>query len=156
MYHFTECGLDNVWLENGYEEKDTAYGKAYAVKSVEDLLREIAMQLVRKPGRLSGREFKYLRVHMHLSQAAMAKLQGVTEQNISLWERRGKVPITNDTMQRLLFLKHASEDQTLRSAFEQIMAVERLVHQKIVATSGRKGWKFKVEQIAEVSGEAAV
>ena len=102
LYHFTECGLDNVWLVNGYNEIDTAYGKA--------------------------------------------KVQGVSEQNVSLWERHGKIPKANDTLLRLYFLAHASGDESVRSAFDRIMTVERLVHQKIVATSGRKGWKFTVEE----------
>lgn len=146
MYHYTECGLDNVWLVNGYNEIDTAYGKAYSVTAADELLREIAIQVARKPGRLTGKEFRYLRVHMRLSQAAMAKVQGVSEQNVSLWERHGKIPKANDTLLRLYFLAHASGDESVRSAFDRIMTVERLVHQKIVATSGRKGWKFTVEE----------
>ncbi len=154
MYHYTECGLDNVWLVNGYNEIDTAYGKAYSVTAADELLREIAIQVARKPGRLTGKEFRYLRVHMRLSQAAMAKVQGVSEQNVSLWERHGKIPKANDTLLRLYFLAHASGDESVRSAFDRIMTVERLVNQKIVATSSRKGWRFKVEE-AEKGNDAA-
>lgn len=146
LYHFTECGLDNVWLKNGFTIKETPFGPAVSFAALEQLLDEIAAHLVRKPGRLTGKEFRYLRSKMHLSQAAMATLQGVSEQNISLWERRGRVPKSNDTLQRLLYLKHAAGDETLKSAFDRIMTVERLVHQKIVATSSRGGWKFTVEE----------
>ena len=156
LYHFTECGLDNVWLQNGFSHKDTAYGPAVSFAALDELLDAIAMHLVRKPGRLTGKEFRYLRSHMHLSQAAMGKLQGVSEQNISLWERRGRVPKSNDTLQRLLYLKHAAGDESLKAAFEQIMTVERLVHQKIVATAGRKGWKFKIEEIEQHAGKEPV
>ncbi|MDH0864582.1 hypothetical protein [Mitsuaria sp. GD03876] len=156
LYHFTECGLDNVWLQNGFAYKDTAYGPAVSFAALDELLDAIAAHLVRKPARLTGKEFRYLRSHMHLSQAAMAKLQGVSEQNISLWERRGRVPKSNDTLQRLLYLKHASGDESLKAAFDQIMTVERLVHQRIVATSSRKGWRFKVEEVEQDSGEATV
>ena len=147
LYHFTESGLDNVWLKNGFTIKDTPFGPAVSFTALDQLLDEIAAHLVRKPGRLSGKEFRYLRSKMHLSQAAMAQLQGVSEQNVSLWERRGRVPKSNDTLQRLLYLKHAAGDETLASAFDRIMTVERLVHQRIVATAGRKGWKFKVEEL---------
>jgi DNA-binding transcriptional regulator YiaG len=156
LYHFTESGLDNVWLKNGFTQKDTPFGPAVSFAALDQLLDEIAAHLVRKPGRLSGKEFRYLRSKMHLSQTAMAKLQGVSEQNISLWERRGRVPKSNDTLQRLLYLKHASGDESLKSAFERIMTVERLVHQKIVATAGRNGWKFKVEETERESEEQAV
>lgn len=156
MYHYTECGLDNVWLANGYNEIDTAYGKAFSVTAADELLREIAVQVAHKPGRLTGKEFRFLRVHLRLSQAAMAKVQGVSEQNVSLWERHGKVPRANDTLLRFYFFAHAAGDETVRSAFDRIMTVERLVRQKIVATSGRNGWKFKVEETKADSGEQAV
>ncbi|WP_431099790.1 hypothetical protein [Roseateles noduli] len=156
LYHFTECGLDNVWLKNGFTCKETPFGPAVSFAALEQLLDAIAAHLVRKPGRLTGKEFRYLRSKMHLSQTAMAKMQGVSEQNISLWERRGRVPKSNDTLQRLLYLKHAAGDESLKSAFDRIMTVERLVHQKIVATSGRNGWKFKVEEIERSENQEPV
>ncbi len=147
MYQYKECGLDNVWLANGYELVETAYGPGVSVIAADKLLEQIAAHLVRKPSRLSGKEFRFLRVELGLSQGAMAKVQGVSEQNVSLWERRGKVPKANDALLRLCYLGHAAGDASLKSSLEQIMTVERLVHQRIVATAGRKGWKFKVEEL---------
>ena len=44
----------------------------------------------------------------------------------------------------------------MNSAFERIMTVERLVHQKIVATAGRNGWKFKVEETERAENQEPV
>lgn len=156
MYQYRECGLDNVWLENGYEVVDTPYGKGVSVKAADKLLDQIAAHLVRKPSRLTGKEFRFLRVELGLSQAAMAKVQGVSEQNISLWERRGKVPKANDTVLRMCYVAHATGDELVKSALERIMTVERLVHQKIVATASRKGWKFTVEETEPTDEAPAV
>lgn len=145
MHHYTECGLDNVWLQNGYTEADTPYGKAVSVAKADQLCEVIADQLAKKPSRLTGKELRFLRVQMGLSQAAMAKAQGVTEQNVSLWERRGKVPKANDHLARLCYLAHRAGDEPLRKVFDRIMAVERLIHQRIVATAGRNGWRSRVE-----------
>ena len=79
MYHYTMCGLDNVWLENGYTEKKTAYGNAVSIDAVEDLHRVIALSLCDKPHRLTGKEFRFLRTTMNMSQGGIAKLLGVTE-----------------------------------------------------------------------------
>ncbi len=156
MYQYKECGLDNVWLANGYEVVETAYGPGVAVTAGDKLLQQIAAHLVRKPSRLTGKEFRFLRVELGLSQGAMAKVQGVSEQNVSLWERRGKVPKANDALLRLCYLAHAAGDASLRSSLEQIMTVERLVHQKIVATASRKGWKFTVEETEPTDEAPAV
>lgn len=154
MYHYTECGLDNVWLANGYTQKDTAYGKAVAVSMADELHKALADQLVKKPARLTGKELRFLRVQMGVSQAALAASQGVSEQNVSLWERHGKVPKANDKLIRLCYLAHSAGNETLRAAFDRIMTVERLVHQRIVATTGKNGWRSKVE--TEEAGQDAI
>ncbi len=35
MYHYTDGGLRNIWLENGYERTETPYGM---VITIQDLL----------------------------------------------------------------------------------------------------------------------
>lgn len=155
MHHYTECGLDNVWLANGYTTKTTAYGPAVAVARADELMLLLAQRIVRKPARLSGKEFRFLRVQMGISQSALAKAQGVSEQAVSLWERHGKVPKANDALIRLCYLSHASGDEPLRDAFQRVMEVERLIHQKIVATAGPRGWKSTVEEEPPTAMEPA-
>lgn len=148
LYHYTMCGLDNVWLKNGYTMHQTAYGKGISIKAADDLHKLLALQLVKKVGRLTGKELRFLRVEMGLSQAALAKMQGVTENAVSLWERHGKVPKANDALTRLLYLGQNAGNTTLKQAMDRIMTVERLVHQKIVASATGSKWRSKVEEVA--------
>jgi hypothetical protein len=37
MYHYTESGLRNVWLENGVTRRKTAYGVATSIQDVDGL-----------------------------------------------------------------------------------------------------------------------
>ena len=67
MYHYTESGLLNVWLKNGYQEIDTPYGAAVHIENVEALHTAIAEMLIEQPF-LSGREFKFLRTLMDMTQ----------------------------------------------------------------------------------------
>ena len=53
-FHYTACGLDNVWLANGYEVKATRHDEAVAVNDVDGLHQLIANTLIDKPGRLTG------------------------------------------------------------------------------------------------------
>ena len=145
MYHYTACGLDNVWLTNGYVEKNTAYGKAVAVVNADQLHDLLGRDLVKKRAQLAGKELRFLRVKMGLSQAGFASLHGVTEQAVSLWERQSKIPLANDRLTRVYYLAHIAKDTPLGEAIERLKTVESLVHQKIVAsTSARRGWSSKV------------
>ena len=53
-FHYTACGLDNVWLTNGYKIKATRHGEAVADNDVDGLHQLIANTLIDKPGRLTG------------------------------------------------------------------------------------------------------
>jgi putative transcriptional regulator len=46
MYHYTECGLDNVWLTNGFTKKQTAYGEAVAIAHADALHKLLAEDLI--------------------------------------------------------------------------------------------------------------
>ena len=39
MYHYTECGLTNVWLVNGFIRHRTPYGKRVAIENGDGLHR---------------------------------------------------------------------------------------------------------------------
>lgn len=52
MYHYTDGGLRNVWLKNGYTEQSTPYGEAVAFADVQGLTRAICLGLTRKPHKL--------------------------------------------------------------------------------------------------------
>lgn len=146
MYHYTECGLDNVWLTNGFTKKKTAYGEGVSISHADELHKLLAGELINKPGRLTGKEFRFLRVMLKLSQAAVAKVQGVSEQNVSLWERHGKVPKANDNLMRIIYMAHESNTRSLRQVCDRITTVERLVHQRIVAKTTGKAWSSVVEE----------
>ena len=132
MLHYTQCGLDNVWLENGYDVKTTPYGKAVAIPDVDGLHALLAAQLAKNPGPLTGKEFKFLRAWLGMTQEALAGLMGVTEGALSLWERKDAVPSLNDKMLRLMVLAKTDGDATVRDVIERVNTVHKLVNQKFV------------------------
>ena len=146
MYHYTACGLDNVWLKNGYAEKDTPYGKSVAVVKADDLHRLLADRTVLQKTLMTGKQLRFLRVQMGLSQEGLAQMHGVTAQTVSLWERqRIVVPMANDQLTRIHYLAHVAGNTPLGKAIDRLKTVESLVHQKIVAsTTARKGWSSTV------------
>ncbi len=87
LYRYKECGLDNVYLVNGFTFHDTPYGPGVSFHSIPGLHRAITRALVCKKGRLEPQELRFLRNRLKLTQAEFADLIGSTRQNIGRWER---------------------------------------------------------------------
>ena len=102
-YHYTESGLDHIWLESGFTlESHPKYGELVSIWNVRGLHLAIGQWLVGQPRRLTGAEFRFLRTEMDISQRALGQLLGVTDQAIAKWEKAGQRPVTNQAAERLL------------------------------------------------------
>lgn len=151
MYKYDDAGLGNVWLANGYTVRKTRYGKAVAIENVDGLTRAICRALASKPGRLTGAEFRYLRLHLGLSQKALGKAFGNTEQAIALWEKKGRIPLWADKHLRLLVIAKEDGNEPLGRALERLDIVERLVSSRLVVEETRRGWKTRFEDEEETA-----
>lgn len=106
-YHYTESGLDNVWLENGYTvEMHPHYGELISFKNVRGLHEAIGRWLVAQPRTLTGAEFRFLRVELDLSQKALGRMLGVTEQALAKWEKARGKEVASRSAERLLRLAY--------------------------------------------------
>ena len=142
MYHYTDGGLRNVWLANGYEIKKTPYGEGVAFHNLDGLTTSICIALTKKAGVVTGSEFRYIRsAGMLLSQPALGKLMGIDGQSVARWEKTGKVPKWADKLVRLMYLAQAQGKEPISSAVERVKTVERLVKQRIVVKESRGQWK---------------
>ena len=68
-YHYTESGLDNIYLLNGVhtiaEDGDTFT----SINDLEQLHLQIAKTLVDKHSALAAKEFKFLRVELNMKKS---------------------------------------------------------------------------------------
>lgn len=141
MYHYTESGLQNVWLVNGYTVRKTPYGKGVSIHDVENLHRLIGRSLAQKP-HLTGAELRFLRKDMGMSQSGLAALLGTSEQNISLWERRGRIPKTSDRFVRLIYLEHIGDkNQKIRELIERLNALDQQAVERLEFAENKGQWK---------------
>ncbi|MFZ1348265.1 MAG: hypothetical protein WAS32_15210 [Tabrizicola sp.] len=91
-YHYTDSGLDNIWLLHGFDRHQTPYGPATSIRDIDALHQSIAMSIV-KSEKMTGQEFRFLRIELDLSQRALAGLLKATEQQVHRWENsKSKVP----------------------------------------------------------------
>lgn len=154
MYHFTDGGLRNVWLANGYEVRKTPHGKAVAIRDLDGLVEALCRTFVRQTKPLSGAEFRYVRNSgLQLSQAVLGGMLGSDAQTVARWEKKGNIPKLADKMIRLIYLEHTNGNERLRSAFETLRAVERAKsgpHQKrVIAEAKGEHWESRLEGDAE-------
>lgn len=146
MYHYTESGLHNIYLVNGFKHHKTAYGKGVAFDNIEGLHREIGRHLCDYRPRLTGPEFRFLRHELDLSQAALAKLLGNNEQAVALWEKgKVKVPVWADRLMRALYREHMGENVQIRKMIETVAALEnsKAMATRFEAKETAKGWILK-------------
>lgn len=109
MHHYTECGLDTVYLEDGFTlESHPRYGDVLTVDNLLALHLEIGRHLVQLARTLNGAEFRFLRSELDLSQRALARMLGTNEQSIAKWEKERGKPVANKAAERLLRLFFAS------------------------------------------------
>lgn len=139
MYHYTEIGLRNVWLANGYTEKKTAYGKAVAIEDADGLHKAIGRAVAMKT-RLTGSEFRFLRKELDLSQHRLADLLGTSEQTVALWERKGKIPKTADRMVRAVYLESVDGNVKIKELIERAADLDRQADEKLIFQDTECGW----------------
>lgn len=157
MYHFTDGGLRNVWLKNGYIERDTPYGKGVSFHDLEGLTKAICLALVKKPGKLTGAEFRYVRSNMLLSQKSLGEMMGYGEQAVAKWEKSGRIPKAVEYFIRSLYLARNNGSEKVCTMIETINLIERMVNTKIIIQESKSKWVSKFEtteqekEIAEVA-----
>lgn len=143
MYHYTECGLGNVWLKNGYRSVDTPYGPATSVADVDGLNQSIALSLIEKKGQIDGQELRFLRLVLKLTQLQLGTLLVAKEHTVSLWERKASITPTADMMVRLLIAEklQALPRPHQMAAYASIVEATK---EKIVASESRHRWESTI------------
>ena len=128
QYHYTESGLDNVWLAGGFEYVDHPSGRHVKIKDIEGLHRAIGETLIQRKKNLTGKEFRFLRKEMLMSQAILAKLLEVTEQTMNRWENgKTDIPGTAQSIVKLLYSEHISTSKhgvQLRQSLKKLSDLE--------------------------------
>lgn len=146
MYHYTDGGLTNVWLMNGYRLHKTPHGDGVSIHDLDGLSMAICLALAKKPSPITGTEFRYVRsAGLMQSQAGLAKLLGNNEQAIARWEKSGKVPRWADKLIRLLYLARAEGNLPISSVIERINVIERAEKQRLVMKEKKSGWASNFE-----------
>ncbi len=141
MYHYQECGLNNIWLVNGYTvENIEGYGECVSISNIEGLQKAIGKNIINNKPRLTGSEFRFLRKELDLSQIALAELIGNDEQAIARWEKTGKVPKWADRLMRI-FVQDYYGETGVRSLIERVRHIDHKEQERQLFEDDVSGWK---------------
>lgn len=106
MYHYTESGLSNVYLKNGFTVEQIDGEEYTSIDDMNGLHKAIAQAIVDSNRPLSDEEFKFLRIELNLSQKMLGMRFGVDEQTIARYEKgQTKIPRTTDVALRTLYME---------------------------------------------------
>ena len=105
----------------------------------------MCVALAGKIGRLSGAEFRYLRLHLRPSQKSLTQCFCNTEHALAMWGKTGRVPLWADKHLRILWKAQEAGNETVKNVVDRINLIDQLVNQKIVVEEPRRGWKGSVE-----------
>ncbi len=140
MHHYIESGLQNVWLANGYRKRKVAGGHAVAIADADGLHRAIGRAIAQKSS-MTGAEFRFLRKELALSQVRFGQLVGASEEAVSLWERRGRVPKSACLLMQALYLETIDGNVQVRELIERLADLDRQHRDRMVFEDVGGDWR---------------
>jgi DNA-binding transcriptional regulator YiaG len=144
LYHYTESGLMNVFLVDGFEHRATPAGRTLFIQDIDGLHKAIGRTLVESPYALTGAEFRFLRTELLMSQRTLAKLLGVAELTVARWEKEERpIPRASEGLLRVLYAEHIGSKGKLSELLERIADLEDEIDDQktLKMRESPRGWK---------------
>ena len=110
-YRYTECGLDNVQIKGVTVVTDDAGNEVYCLPQVQSLHKAIAHEIVAKESSIDGKEIRFLRTEMGMTQEELAKVLGVARNTVVRWEKnKPRIDAAAEVVVRMLSMERLDLD----------------------------------------------
>lgn len=140
-YHYRESGLDSVYLMNGFVIRETKRGRTISITDIDGLHQAIGRTLLDERKRLSGKEFRFLRHELGMSQSVLGGLIGADEQTVARWEKgRTKAPKTAEATLRLLYEEMLNGNVSVSGTLRRIADLEASLDRRMEFCETAHGW----------------
>ena len=156
MYHFTACGLDNVWLANGFEIKQAPRGEMVKIHNLEGLHQAIAKSIITSSHRMCGAEVRFLRSMLRVSQEGLGDILDQSRSTVARWEGEREKAIDGacDKLLRIVYMRKAGGDATIGKLIDMLMDLDEQKHGRMSKASfrenGNRGWTRDGARATEV------
>lgn len=121
-YRYTECGLDNVIIHGAELVIDDNGEEVVSIPNINGLHKAISESILMRQTSMSGKELRFIRTEMGLTQAELADIVHREPLSVSRWER-GENPIDHNAQVLI-----------------RLIAMERLEIDKDVSVQELTGW----------------
>jgi len=130
-FHYTGCGLDYVYLLNGYTVHETVHGKGVSIKDARQLHERIALDIIGGPHPLRGQEVRFLRGMLKLSQEGLARVLRQRRGSVARWEADPdkKIPGAADSALRMFYALKAGGHEIAEKLVDFLQEVDELEHE---------------------------
>jgi DNA-binding transcriptional regulator YiaG len=153
-YHFIECGLDYVYLVNGYElEDDPDFGECLTIHNGKKLHKEIAKAVLLYKPEFEGQEVHFFRSLLRLTQEQLAKLLGMNSRQVLRWEndkKNKKIPPAIDGLLRIIVWEMYLDVKNAVNFFKKHR--EERTHYKMLEVlkmqEQKESWKYNLDVAA--------
>jgi DNA-binding transcriptional regulator YiaG len=150
--HYKACGLDDIYLMNGFQRHQTAYGEGYAIEHVYALHKAIALHLVMRRKTLKPKEIRFLRKQLDMTQDELANELSITGQTVARYEKgESEIPGPVDKMIRVIYVLHRAPPK-LKAALEKALEAphqDAQMHQEAAFKNEDEQWRTVPALIAD-------
>jgi len=120
-YHYTDCGLKNVYIHGLDIVDDDAGNATVHIPRINQLHRVISEGIVNHAHGMEGDEIRFLRSEMGYTQAQLATIMHVTQLTVGRWERSdNEIGGANEALLRRLSVEKLGLDAS--QSIEQFSA----------------------------------
>lgn len=140
-FKYDTSGLDNVYLQNGYEIVSYGDQKGVNIKDLNGLHKAISSSLINSLQPLTGREFRFLRIELDLSQKALATLFKCEDQTIANYEKsKTAIPMTADMTLRVYY-SETMKCKKMAGLIDKLSQIDKKMHEtKLEAKNSNGLW----------------
>jgi DNA-binding transcriptional regulator YiaG len=150
--HYKACGLDDIYLINGFQRHQTAYGEGYSIEHVDALHKAIALHLVMRRKTLRPKEIRFLRKQLDMTQDELANELSITGQTVARYEKGdSEIPGPVDKMIRVIYVLHQAPPK-LKAALEKALEAphqDAQLHQEAAFANEDEHWRIVPAFIAD-------
>ena len=142
LYHYTDSGLDWVYLADGFQWHDTPYGRGMSVSDADGLHSLLLRDIMTSPHPIRGQELRFVRSMLDLSQDGIGKIMGVKRLAVTRMEGHRSKPISPSADRALrLYLALKEWDRDLAARIEELLnEMDDREHDRAEYAATDHGW----------------
>lgn len=141
MYHYKSCGLDGIYLKNGYHVSIVDGRKSTSITALDSLHEAIGLSLCNLPRKLVGSEIRFLRIELDMSQKALGLVLDKSDQAIAKWEKdESEISRADDVCLRDLYLNSREKESRLSELLGRFNELDREIQAETYFAEAHDRW----------------